>query len=66
MIITSFWWQKTESIYAVVENKNDLYNGFIYRFDPKNLKTPFIPTVSKNFVTFNFYHQIINFIIEIN
>jgi hypothetical protein len=65
MIITSFWWQKTESIYIVVENKNDLYNGFIYRFDPKNLKTPFIPTVSQNLMKFNFY-QIINSIIEIN
>jgi hypothetical protein len=46
LFITKFWWQKTKTFYLVAENKNDLYNGFIYRLDPKNGEI--ISTVSRD------------------
>jgi hypothetical protein len=46
IFITFFWWQKTETYYFVAENREHLYNGFIYRLDPKN--GDIISTVSRN------------------
>ncbi len=46
LFITKFWWQKTKTFYLVAENTDDLYNGFIYRLDPKNGEI--ISTVSRD------------------
>jgi len=49
LFTAAFWWRQTDSIYVVIENRNERTNdrrdAFVYRFDSENLKNPFIPTV---------------------
>lgn len=52
IIITAFWWQKTNNFYIVVENRSDLFNAFVYELNPNDLQNPFIQTVSKFFIFF--------------
>jgi hypothetical protein len=51
---SAFWWKKSDSIYVVIENKTDNRQGFVYEFDEKNLKNPFIPTVSLEIIVLSF------------
>lgn len=50
IIISCFSWNNTQNIHLVIESRDDLFNGFIYIFDPKDSRKPFIWTVSRKLI----------------
>lgn len=38
LFTTAFWWKKTNTIYFIGEKKHKPRNGYVFKFDPKDLR----------------------------